>query len=193
MSFLIVGLGNIGEKYEGTRHNIGFDVADALAEKKNVQFKPDRLGQIARFQLGGQTVYLLKPNTFMNLSGDAVKLWMEKTGTGLAGLMVITDDLALPFGSIRIRGKGSAGGHNGLTDVEIKLKTQDYARMRMGIGSDFPKGRQAEYVLEKFPSELAAQKHAWVTKAADAVLCFCSRGLAITMNQYNGTIEAPQV
>jgi PTH1 family peptidyl-tRNA hydrolase len=192
MSFLIVGLGNIGEKYEGTRHNIGFDVVDHLARKKNAVFQSERLGQVARFQLGGHTVYLLKPGTFMNLSGDAVKLWLEKTGAELSELMVITDDLALPFGSIRIRGKGSAGGHNGLTDIEQKLKSQDYARMRMGIGADFPKGRQAEFVLDKFPGELQTQKEAWISRAADAVLCFCSRGLPVAMNQFNGPLPGLQ-
>jgi PTH1 family peptidyl-tRNA hydrolase len=192
MSFLIVGLGNIGEKYEGTRHNIGFDVVETLARKKKVLFQNERLGQVARFQLGGKTVYLLKPSTFMNLSGDAVKLWMEKTGTEISQVMVITDDLALPFGSIRIRGKGSSGGHNGLTDVELKIKSQDYARMRMGIGSDYPKGKQVDYVLGPFPSQDQAQKEAWVNKAAEAILCFCSRGLAVTMNQFNGLVEAPQ-
>jgi PTH1 family peptidyl-tRNA hydrolase len=189
MSFLIVGLGNIGEKYEGTRHNIGFEVVEAVAKKKNAVFQSERLGHVARFQMAGKTVFLLKPSTFMNLSGDAVKLWMEKTGTDNDQVLVITDDLALPFAHIRIRGKGSAGGHNGLTDIELKIKSQEYARVRMGIGSHFPKGRQAEYVLGKFPSELDLLKTAWIEKAAEAILCFCSRGLATTMNQFNGQVS----
>ena len=186
MSLLIVGLGNIGEKYDGTRHNIGFEVVEEVAKRKNVTFSNDRFGQIAKFQLSGKTIILLKPNTFMNLSGDSVAFWMNKANAEISEVLVITDDLALPFGSIRIKTKGSSGGHNGLSDIEIKLKSQEYARMRMGIGSDFPKGEQVTYVLGKFPAEDDEKKKLWLEKATEAILCFGSRGLQIAMNQFNG-------
>jgi len=186
MALLIVGLGNIGEKYDGTRHNIGFEVVERVASKKNVNFSNDRLAHIAKFQISGKTVYLIKPTTFMNLSGDAVSLWMTKSNADISEILVITDDLALPFATIRIKTKGSSGGQNGLSDIEQKLKSQDYARLRMGIGSDFPKGQQVPYVLGKFPAEDAEKKEIWVEKAAEAVLCFCTRGVQTAMNQYNG-------
>lgn len=186
MSVLIVGLGNIGEKYEGTRHNIGFAVVEAVARKKNVAFGPGHKVTVAKFQAGGKSVYLLKPTTYMNLSGEAVLHWMKQTGTQPDDLLIITDDLSLPFGKIRIRTKGSAGGHNGLTNIEEKLKTQEYIRMRMGIGADFAKGQQVPYVLSKFNQEETDQMDAWLERAAEAVLCFCSRGLQATMNQFNG-------
>jgi PTH1 family peptidyl-tRNA hydrolase len=186
MAILIFGLGNIGEKYEGTRHNIGFMVVDEVARKKNLNFTSGHKVQVAKFQASGKTVYLLKPTTFMNLSGEAVLHWINQTRTEIEDILVITDDLSLPFSTIRIRAKGSAGGHNGLTDIENRLKRQDYARMRMGIGSDFPKGQQVSYVLGKFPEADADALSAWVDKAAEAVLCFISRGLAATMNQFNG-------
>jgi PTH1 family peptidyl-tRNA hydrolase len=185
MSLLIVGLGNIGEKYEGTRHNIGFEVLDYLVAKKNIAFSQDRLSYSAKIQMGGQSVVFIKPTTFMNLSGDAVLYWKRKLDLENNEILVITDDLALPFGSIRIRPKGSSGGHNGLTDIEQKLNSQEFARMRMGIGSDFPKGQQASYVLGKFPPDLQEKKEEWVAKAGEAVLCFCTRGLQIAMNQFN--------
>ena len=185
MAFLLVGLGNPGAKYEGTRHNIGFAVLNTLADKKGLVFESGRLGEICKFQMSGQTVYLLKPGTFMNRSGDAVLHWMRQSKAEVENILVITDDIALPFGKIRIRPKGSPGGHNGLSDIEQKIQSQDYPRMRMGVGSDFPKGRQAEYVLGKFPAEEQAQMPALLEKAAEACLCFCSRGLAVAMNQFN--------
>jgi len=186
MSVLIVGLGNMGEKYESTRHNIGFMVLDRIAEKKGLSFTSGHKVQVAKFQASGNVVYLLKPTTFMNLSGDAVLHWLKQTGAEPDDILVITDDLALPYGKIRIRAKGSAGGHNGLTDIEQKIKAQDYARMRMGIGSDYPKGQQANYVLSRFSAAEQETIDAWLEKAAEATLCFCSRGLQATMNQYNG-------
>lgn len=176
----------MGEKYEATRHNIGFMVVDEIARKKNLTFSSGHKVQVAKFQANGKTVYLLKPNTFMNLSGDAVSHWFKQTGSEIDEVLVITDDLSLPFGSIRIRAKGSAGGHNGLTDIEEKLKRQDYARMRMGIGSDFEKGQQVSYVLGRFPAEDAGKLKAVLDKSAEAVMCFISRGLSQAMNQYNG-------
>lgn len=185
MAFILVGLGNPGIKYEGTRHNIGFAVLNTLAAKKGLVFETGRLGEICKFQMSGQMVYLLKPNTFMNLSGDAVLHWMRHTKAEAEKVLVVTDDIALPFGKIRIRAKGSSGGHNGLSDIEQKIQSQDYPRMRMGVGSDFPKGRQAEYVLGKFPPEEEAGMAVLLDKASEACLCFCSRGLAVTMNQFN--------
>lgn len=183
---MIFGLGNIGEKYEGTRHNIGFMVLDALAKKKNLTFASGKFVQVAKFQAGGNPVFLLKPTTFMNLSGDAVVHWKKQTESELSDILIITDDISLPQGKIRIRSKGSSGGHNGLASIEEKLHSQDFARMRMGIGSDFPKGRQVEFVLGKFPQQDEEQIQAWIEKATEAVLCFVSRGLETTMNQFNG-------
>jgi len=185
VAFLLAGLGNPGLKYEGTRHNIGFAVLDQLAAKKSIRFETGRYGEVAKFSLAGQQVVLLKPSTFMNLSGDAVLYWMRQLKEVPENVLVITDDLALPFGKIRIRPKGSSGGHNGLSDIEAKLQSAAYPRMRMGIGSDFPKGRQAEYVLSRFSGDEASGMDAILEKAAEACLCFCSRGLSVAMNQFN--------
>ena len=185
MAVLITGLGNPGKQYDGTRHNIGFAVLDALAAKKGLAFESSRLGEVCKFPMSGQMVFLLKPNTFMNRSGDAVLHWMRHSKAEPQNVLVITDDIALPFGKIRIRPKGSSGGHNGLADIELKIHSQEYPRMRMGVGSDFPKGRQAEYVLAKFPPEDEAGLPAFLEKAAEACLCFCSRGLAVAMNQFS--------
>lgn len=175
----------MGEKYEGTRHNIGFDVVDLVASKRGVAFSSEKFGHVASFQLGGERIFLLKPNTFMNLSGDAVSFWLRKAEVPMEKLLVITDDLALPFGKIRLKQKGSSGGHNGLSHIEATLKTQAYARLRMGIGSDFPKGRQSDYVLGQFPADSLEEKNRWIDRAAEAVLCFCTRGLNVAMNQFN--------
>jgi PTH1 family peptidyl-tRNA hydrolase len=185
MAFLIVGLGNPGEKYHGTRHNIGFAVLDCLAAKKGVRFDKGRFGEIGKFQAGGQAVYLLKPDTYMNLSGDAVLFWMRQLKEVPDNILIITDDLALPFGKIRLRPKGSSGGHNGLSDIETKLQSQEYPRMRMGIGADFPKGQQAAYVLSHFSADESIALDAVLARASEACLCFCSRGLAVAMNQFN--------
>ncbi len=185
MAIILTGLGNPGEKYEGTRHNIGFAVLDALAAKKGLHFETGRLAEVCKLQMAGTTVYLLKPNTFMNRSGDAVLHWMRQGKVEPENILVITDDIALPFAKIRIRAKGSSGGHNGLGDIEQKIQSQNYPRMRLGVGSDFPKGRQAEYVLGKFSAEDLVGMAQLLDKAAEACLCFCSRGLAVTMNQFN--------
>lgn len=185
MAILITGLGNPGKIYEGTRHNIGFAVLDALAVKKGLQFESSRLGDLCKFSAGGQTVFLLKPSTFMNRSGDAVLHWMRQSKAEPENVLIITDDIALPFGKMRIRPKGSSGGHNGLGDIELKIQTQNFPRMRLGVGSDFPKGRQAEYVLSRFPASEEAEMPVLLDKASEACLCFCSRGLAVAMNQFN--------
>jgi len=148
-------------------------------------FESGRLADVCKFQMAGNTVYLLKPTTFMNRSGDTVLHWMRQSNATPDEVLVITDDIALPFGKVRIRSKGSSGGHNGLGDIELKIKSQDYPRMRMGVGSDFLKGQQAEYVLGKFSADDLQGMEDLLSKASDACLCFCSRGLAVTMNQFN--------
>ena len=153
MKYLIVGLGNIGPEYQNTRHNIGFKVLDAFAKASNTVFEDMRYGAVATVKLKGRTLILLKPNTYMNLSGKAVSYWMQKEKIELSNLFVVVDDLALPFGTIRLRGKGSDGGHNGLKSINQLLGTQDYTRLRFGIGNEFPKGKQVDYVLGEWSSE----------------------------------------
>jgi len=151
--YLIVGLGNIGEKYANTRHNIGFKVLDAFAEQENIAFETQKLGDIAIYKIKGKTLLLLKPSTFMNLSGKAVLYWLTKENIPLENLLIITDDLNLSFGSIRLKTKGSDGGHNGLKDIQDKLKTTNYNRFRFGISDAFNKGKQIDYVLGEWDTE----------------------------------------
>ena len=184
--FLIVGLGNMGEKYEGTRHNIGFTILDALAKERDASFETKKLGDIARFTHKGRTFILLKPNTFMNLSGKAVNYWLRIEKIPLENLLVVTDDLNLPFGTIRIKGKGSSGGHNGLTNINEVLQTQSYARFRFGIGNDYPKGRQVEHVLGTWADEEAEKLPERLEKSGKAVVSFAMAGLNNTMNTFNG-------
>src|SRR5690606_25286782 len=141
MKFLIAGLGNIGAEYDATRHNIGFDIADVLVMKHNTTFRIDRLAAVANFRLKGKSFTVIKPSTYMNLSGKALKYWMDKEKIPLEQVLVIVDELALPLGTLRMKGNGSAGGHNGLKSIEEVLQTNQYARLRFGIGSDFPRGR----------------------------------------------------
>jgi peptidyl-tRNA hydrolase, PTH1 family len=150
MKYLLVGLGNIGAAYAHTRHNIGFDVVDALAQKHGLSFVVDRLAETAELSLRGRKITIIKPTTYMNLSGKSVQYWLEKTGTPLEHLLVVVDELAIPVEALRLRAKGSAAGHNGLKSIEESLQTQAYARLRFGIGSDFAKGRQADFVLSKW-------------------------------------------
>lgn len=184
--FLIIGLGNIGDKYENTRHNIGFKVVDRVAEKVDAQFGSSNFGQVAQFKYKGRPVTLLKPNTYMNLSGDAVKFWLKKENISPENIFVITDDLNLPFGSIRMRGKGSDGGHNGLKDIQNKIQTQAYPRLRFGVGNEFLKGQQADYVLGGWTEEEQGQMNERLEMCANAALSFVFAGLTNTMNQYNG-------
>ena len=151
--FLIVGLGNIGDTYTNTRHNIGFKIVDEVADEYNVTFETEKLGDVATFRFKGRTFILLKPSTFMNLSGKAVKYWMDKENIAVDNLLVVTDDLNIDFGTIRIKAKGSAGGHNGLKDIQEKLGTNTYPRFRFGVGSDYSKGRQVDYVLGEWNKE----------------------------------------
>ncbi len=185
MKYLIVGLGNIGPEYELTRHNIGFLVLDQLADKLETEFKIDRLGYRAEGRYKGKTVVLIKPTTYMNLSGKSVNHWLKTEKISLENLLVITDDIALPFGKLRVRPKGSHGGHNGLRDIEAVTQTQEYARLRFGVGNDFPKGRQADYVLSPFSKDEFVELPLHIAKACDMTLAFCTIGLQMTMTQFN--------
>lgn len=186
MKYLIIGLGNIGAEYELTRHNIGFLVLDQLADKlQSAPFAPNRLADKTEGKFKGRTLHLIKPTTYMNLSGKAVSYWMKDLKVPQENTLVIVDDVALPFGSLRLRGKGSSAGHNGLKNIEELLGGQAYPRLRFGIGSNFQKGQQIDYVLGRFtPEEFEAlPKH--MDKALDMILGFCTIGLERTMGQYN--------
>jgi PTH1 family peptidyl-tRNA hydrolase len=185
MKYLIVGLGNPGSEYINTRHNIGFMVLDALAGASNAVFKSERLADVCEIKHKGRVLILVKPNTFMNLSGKAVNYWLQEENIPLENLLVITDDIALPFGKIRIRPSGSDGGHNGLKNINETLGHNNYARMRFGIGADFNKGQQAQYVLSPFTLEQRLQLPQRIKFASDAVLSFAFAGLQNTMNAYN--------
>ena len=184
MKYLIVGLGNIGAEYAATRHNIGFKVLDALAEASNTVFSSQRYGSVAELKHKGRTFILLKPSTYMNLSGKAVSYWMQAEKIPLENVFVIVDDIALPFGTIRIRAKGSDGGHNGLKNIAELLGTNAYARLRFGIGGDFPKGMQIDYVLGEWTKEEATALPERTKVAAEAIKAFGTIGLERTMNQF---------
>lgn len=185
MKYLIVGLGNIGAEYQGTRHNIGFTVLDALAEASNTSFTTGRYGDIARMRLKNQQLVLLKPSTYMNLSGNAVRYWKEKEGVDLDNILVIVDDIALPFGAIRIKPSGSDAGHNGLKNIAQMLGTNAYPRLRFGIGNDFPRGCQIDYVLGHFTLDQRQQLPTRVDVAVDAIKEFCLAGIQRAMNTFN--------
>lgn len=185
MKYLIAGLGNPGYKYENTRHNIGFLTLDALAEASNVSFETAKLGELCKAKHKGRTLILLKPNTFMNLSGKAIKYWMDKEKIPLENILVITDDLALPFGTVRMRTKGSDGGHNGLKDTQLKLETSKYPRIRFGVGSEFKRGRQVDYVLGEWSEEennLLPERLEHLVKMTQS---FAAIGAARTMSDFN--------
>ena len=185
MKYLIVGLGNIGEEYRNTRHNIGFMVLDALAKASNIVFSDGRYGATAKLSLKGRQLILLKPSTYMNLSGNAVRYWMQQEKIPLENVLIVVDDLALPFGSLRLKGKGSDAGHNGLKHIAATLGTQNYARLRFGIGNDFPKGGQIDFVLGNFDEDNLKLMPERLAMAGEIVKSFCLAGLNITMNQYN--------
>ena len=184
--FLIAGLGNIGPKYHNTRHNIGFKVLDHLAEKEGISFTSDRLGDIATFKYKGRTFILLKPSTYMNLSGKAVNYWLTKEKIPIENLLVITDDLNLAFGTIRVKTKGSDGGHNGLKDIQTQLNTSTYNRFRFGISDEFSKGRQVDYVLGEWGEEEEKLLPERLDKSAELVKSFGTAGITNTMNTFNG-------
>ncbi len=186
MKYLIVGLGNPGPKYELTRHNIGFLTLDRLAEQHQATFKPDRLAEVADLKHKGRSLHLVKPTTFMNLSGKAVNYWLQELKIPKERLLILTDDIALPFETLRMRPKGSSAGHNGLKNIEQLTGGQNYARLRMGVGDDFHKGQQVDYVLSQFPREELDQLPEVMDRASEMILAFSTIGIERTMSQYNG-------
>ncbi|MBI3510281.1 MAG: aminoacyl-tRNA hydrolase [Bacteroidetes bacterium] len=186
MKYLIIGLGNIGDEYYGTRHNIGFSILDHFAEKEKLKFTYERHAFVASYKFKGRNFILIKPTTFMNLSGKAVHYWMQAEKISLENILVITDDIALPFGTIRIKQKGGAGGHNGLTHIEETLLSGEYARLRFGVGNEFPKGRQVEYVLGKWSDEQKKLLDERLDKCCEAIKAFGTIGIGLTMTNFNG-------
>lgn len=185
MNYLIVGLGNIGDEYARTRHNIGFRVTDTLAAEAGATFADKRYGFVTEIKVKNQTLLLLKPSTYMNLSGNAVRYWMNEKKIPIERLLVVVDDLSLPFGHIRVKPSGSAGGHNGLKHIASVLGTEKYARLRFGIGNDFPRGGQVDYVLGEFGEEDLKTMDERLKLAAEAVKTFCLSGINVAMNGYN--------
>ena len=185
MKYLIVGLGNIGPEYQDTRHNIGFSVLDAFAKASNTIFEDKRYGAVCEVKLKGRTLLLLKPNTYMNLSGKAVHYWVQKEKISMEDILVIVDDLALPFGTLRLRGQGSDGGHNGLKNINELLGSNKYARLRYGIGNDFSKGRQVDYVLGNWDEQEQEQLPELLKKGGDIITDFVLQGIARAMNIHN--------
>lgn len=184
--YLIVGLGNIGEKYNETRHNIGFKILDGLAKDHDVTFETEKLGDITQFRFKGRTFILLKPSTYMNLSGKAVKYWMTKEKVSVENLLIVTDDLNIDFGTIRLKGKGSAGGHNGLNDIQEKLNTSTYPRFRFGVGANYSKGRQVDFVLSEWSKEEKSELIERIPVACNLITSFGTAGMANTMSTFNG-------
>jgi PTH1 family peptidyl-tRNA hydrolase len=184
--FLIVGLGNIGAEYVNTRHNIGFKVLDYFANQESISFQTQKLGEVAEFKIKGRIVLLLKPNTYMNLSGKAVKYWLEKENIEKDNMLVITDDLNLSFGSIRIKTKGSDGGHNGLKNIQLLLNSTEYPRFRFGISDAFKKGKQVDYVLGEWSLEEKESLKERLSVSSEIIKSFALAGLNNTMNLFNG-------
>jgi PTH1 family peptidyl-tRNA hydrolase len=184
--YLIIGLGNIGAEYVNTRHNIGFKILDYFAKKNNLDFQSAKLGSVVQTKIKGKTVFLLKPNTYMNLSGKAVKYWMDQEKIAKENILVITDDLNLAFGTIRIKTKGSDGGHNGLKNIQLLLNTTEYPRFRFGISDAFKKGQQVNYVLGEWSDEEKKTLDERLELSAEIIQSFVASGLSNTMNTYNG-------
>ncbi|MBM3176723.1 MAG: aminoacyl-tRNA hydrolase [Bacteroidetes bacterium] len=185
MKYLIVGLGNPGPEYELTRHNIGFLILDRLVDQGKGIFSSARYGEKAEIRFKGKQIHLVKPNTFMNLSGKAVSYWLQDLKIPTEHLLVVLDDIALPFAHLRMKPRGSSAGHNGLNHIEETLGNQNYARLRFGIGNDYPKGRQADYVLSNFNDAELKQLPEAMDKASEMILSFCTAGIERTMNQFN--------
>lgn len=185
MKYLITGLGNPGAQYELTRHNIGFLALDQLADKQGASFEIDRHAEKAEFRFKGRTIHLIKPTTFVNLSGKSVAYWLQELKIEKENLLVIVDDIALPFGSLRLRTKGSSAGHNGLKNIELVLNGQNYSRLRFGVGDSFHKGQQSDYVLNNFSKAEFEGLPPLIDKANEMVLSFCTAGAERTMAQYN--------
>lgn len=186
MKYLIVGLGNIGSEYAETRHNIGFKIVDALAKASTSSFKPSRLGDMCEVKHKGRTFVLVKPSTYMNLSGKAVQYWMGETKVPIDKVLIITDDIALDTGVIRIRAKGSDGGHNGLKSINQVLGRQDYPRLRFGVGNNFGKGQQVDYVVGEWTKEDLDIINPKIDKAVEAIKAFGTMELGFVMSQFNG-------
>ncbi len=186
MNFLIVGLGNIGDEYKDTRHNIGFMVVDALAKEAGVAFEDKRYGFVAEMRLRGHKIFLLKPSTYMNLSGNAVRYWVKEKKIDPERLMIVSDDLALPLGTIRMKPSGSEGGHNGLKSITQCLGSNQYPRLRFGIGNEFSRGHQVDFVLGAFSADETALLNERIAKAGEAIKAFVLSGLQFAMNHYNG-------
>mgnify|MGYP003490891297 FL=1 len=184
--FLIVGLGNIGSEYANTRHNIGFKILDYIANQEGISFQTVKLGEVAELKIKGRTILLLKPNTYMNLSGKAVKYWLEKENIEKENIMVITDDLNLSFGTIRIKTKGSDGGHNGLKNIQLLLNSTEYPRFRFGISDAFKKGQQVNYVLGEWDTEEKEKLKERLEISSKIIKSFALAGLNNTMNEFNG-------
>ncbi|MBK5278953.1 MAG: aminoacyl-tRNA hydrolase [Bacteroidia bacterium] len=185
MKYLIAGLGNIGTEYELTRHNIGFLVLDRLADVHKIGFKTERYADKSELKYKGRQIHLIKPNTYMNLSGKAISYWLQELKIPKENLLVVVDDLALPFGSLRLRQKGSAAGHNGLKNIELLLGDQDYSRLRFGIGNDFGKGHQIDFVLSNFDKKEIKELPVLMDKSAEMIFSFCTIGVVRTMNFFN--------
>lgn len=185
MKFLIAGLGNVGAKYENTRHNIGFMAADYMAKAFDKPFEPERYALKTEVGHKGRKIHIIKPTTLMNESGKAVHYWMEKLKVPLERCMIITDDVALDLGVTRLKAKGSDGGHNGLKDIQEKTGTSKFPRLRLGIGKDYPKGKQIEYVLGDFSDQEMKEVKKISEKVKNMMLCFCTEGIDRTMNKYN--------
>jgi len=185
MKFLIVGLGNPGPEYFNTRHNVGFRVMDYIAQEKGAEFSVKTLGSVSMIKHKGRQVHLLKPSTFMNLSGKAVRYWMEKLSISQENVLIVLDDVALPFAKQRLRGKGDTGGHNGLKNIDAVLGNNQYARLRIGIGNDYHPGQQVNYVLGTWTGEQEKELENICKYAMETILAFCTIGLSFTMNQYN--------
>lgn len=185
MKYLIVGLGNIGPEYELTRHNVGFLTVDRLADKEGVTWSSNRLAFTTEFKFKGRHIFMIKPTTYMNLSGKAMNYWMKEINIPKENVLVIVDDVALPYGSLRLRGKGSSAGHNGLKNIEELTGGQNYARLRFGIGDDFPKGRQVDYVLGRWSQAEIEELPIFMDKAIEMIKSFCTIGINMTMTQFN--------
>ena len=186
MKYLIVGLGNPGLQYAQTRHNIGFDILDRLAKDASSIFETERHANRAELKYKGRKLILIKPNTFMNLSGKAIQYWLQKEKIPISNLLVISDDLASPFGTLRMKGKGSAGGHNGLKDTEEVLKTSAYSRLRFGIGDDYPRGKQADFVLGSWSKQEEVALDERIEQSTKFIHSFVTVGLNMTMSALNG-------
>jgi len=185
MKYLIVGLGNIGPQYALTRHNIGFMALDSIATQEKLHFSMEKLAYHTEWKSKGRIIHLIKPTTFMNLSGKALKHWMTKLKVPKENVLVLVDDLALPLGKLRLKPKGSSAGHNGLKDIEQNLQSSDYARLKIGIGSDYPKGKQVDYVLGEFGEDDMIEMAIKLDKAKKMILSFCFIGVQKTMNSFN--------